>query len=175
MSFNLTVNLGSPSSLSGDELRSNAAAYIGRMRWPLVFASLVALAAIVAGCSSSTEEPPATPSPTGTTSSSTSAAAPSTSVAPGEVGVSPGGVTTAVGAPAESTEDDYFQACRAARTWMDQQGGDPRSQIEPYLKTVQAAESVGPATFDKPWSALSPGQQAAVIVAVEAAADALCG
>ena len=142
------------------------------MRWPLGFA---AVAAIAAACSSEPAEPPETPSPTGTTSSPTSAAAPSTSVAPGEVGVSPGGVTTAVGAPAESTEDDYFQACRAAKTWMDQQGGDPRSQIEPYLKTVQSAESVGPATFDKRWSELTPGQQAAVIVAVEAAADALCG
>ncbi|PRC55890.1 hypothetical protein C6A85_41410, partial [Mycobacterium sp. ITM-2017-0098] len=77
--------------------------------------------------------------------------APPAPVAPGEVGVSPGGVTTAVGAPADSTEDDYFQACRAARTWMDQQGGDPASQIEPYLKTVQDAESVGPGTFDKRW------------------------
>ncbi|MDA2892675.1 lipoprotein LpqV [Mycolicibacterium sp. BiH015] len=145
------------------------------MRWPLVFATVAAVAVVVAGCSSGPDEPPPTPPPTGTTSSSSSAAAPSTSVAPGEVGVSPGGVTTAVGAPAESTEDDYFQACRAAKAWMDQQGGDPRSQIEPYLKTVQSAESVGPATFDKPWSELSPGQQAAVIVAVEAAADALCG
>lgn len=89
--------------------------------------------------------------------------------------MSPGGVTTAVGAPAESTEDDYFQACLAARTWMDQQGGDPKTQIEPYLKTVQTTESAGPGTFDERWSDLSPGQQSAVIVAVEAAADALCG
>jgi len=96
-------------------------------------------------------------------------------VTPDEVGVSRDGVTTAVGAPAESTEDDYFQACRAARTWMDQQGGEPRAQIEPYLKTVQSAESVGPGTFGRPWSELSPGQQAAVIVAVEAAVDELCG
>ncbi len=96
-------------------------------------------------------------------------------MAPDEVGVSPDGVTTAVGAPADSSEDDYFQACRAAKTWMDQQGGDPRAQIEPYLKTVQNAASVGPGTFDKRWSELSPGQQSAVIVAVQAAADALCG
>ncbi len=103
---------------------------------------------------------------------------PPTPVAPGgRSGVSPGGgVTTAVGgAPAESTEDDYFQACLAARTWMDQQGGDPKTQIEPYLKSVQTAESVGPGTFDERWSDLSPGRQSAVIVAVEAAADALCG
>lgn len=132
----------------------------------------VLVIAVAAGCSSTTEPAPtSTVAPT-TTSSEQAAPAP---VAPGEVGVSPGGVTTAVGAPADSTEDDYFQACRAARTWMDQQGGDPASQIEPYLKTVQDAQSVGPGTFDKRWSDLSPGQQSAVIVAVEAAAGALCG
>lgn len=133
----------------------------------------VVVIAMASGCSSATE--PAPPSTAAPTATSSEPAAPPAPVAPGEVGVSPGGVTTAVGAPADSTEDDYFQACRAARTWMDQQGGDPASQIEPYLKTVQDAESVGPGTFDKRWSDLSPGQQSAVIVAAEAAADALCG
>ncbi len=125
---------------------------------------------ILSGCSSATEPTP-TPSPA---APSTSSVVP-TSVAPGDVGVSPDGVTTAVGAPADSTEDDYFQACRAAKTWMDQQGGDPHDQIEPYLQTVQSAASVGAGAFDKRWSELSPGQQSAVIVAVQAAADALCG
>ncbi|MBB2993236.1 hypothetical protein FHR72_004743 [Mycolicibacterium iranicum] len=137
-------------------------------------AGVAAVTVIATGCSSGDDAPPATSTSDAPTTSSTPAAAPSP-VPPGEVGVSPGGVTTAVGAPAESTEDDYFQACRAAKTWMDQQGGDPKSQIEPYLKTVQSAQSVGPGTFDKRWSDLSPGQQSAVIVAVEAAADALCG
>lgn len=139
-----------------------------------VAAVVVMGAAASAGCSSSSE--PASPS----TSTSTSAAAPSsaptsTTLAPDAVAVSPGGVTTKVGAPAESTEDDYFQACRTARTWMDQRGGDPKTQIEPYLKTLQSAPTVGPGDFDKRWSELSAGQQSAVIVAVEAAADALCG
>jgi Putative lipoprotein LpqV len=58
---------------------------------------------------------------------------------------------------------------------MDQQGGDPKTQIEPYLKTVQSSDSPGSGTFDTPWSQLAPGRQAAVIVAVQAAADALCG
>lgn len=128
--------------------------------------------AVVSGCSS-TPEPAPTSTPAPATASSASPSSP-TPVAPGDVGVSGGGVTTAVGAPAESTEDDYFQACRAARTWMDQQGGDPKSQIEPYLKTVQSADAVGPGTFGKRWAELTAGQQAAVIVAVEAAADALC-
>lgn len=129
---------------------------------------------LLAGCSTDTEPAPP-PSPSEPSASSTVEPGTPTPVAPGEVGVSPGGVTTAVGAPAESTEDDYFQACLAAKTWMDQQGADPKTQIEPYLKSVQTAESVGPGTFDKRWSELSPGQQSAVIVAVEAAADALCG
>lgn len=132
--------------------------------------TVVAGAAILSGCSSATENAP-TSSPAATPSSEVTP----TSVAPGEVGVSPDGVTTAVGAPAESTEDDYFQACLAARRWIDRQGGDPQAQIEPYLKTVQSQDSAGPGTFDRRWSELSPGQQSAVIVAVEAAADALCG
>ncbi|CAA0132099.1 Uncharacterised protein [Mycolicibacterium vanbaalenii] len=138
-------------------------------RFPLrAVGAAVAGLALLSGCSSDTE-----PAETSTaTPSSSAAAAP---VAPGEVGVSPGGVTTAVGAPAESTEDDYFQACLAARTWMDEQGGDPKTQIEPFLETLQQEDSSGPATFDSRWSELTPGQQSAVIVAVEAAADALCG
>lgn len=133
-------------------------------------AALVLVAA--AGCSSGTETPP-TSADQSTTTVSPDATTPS--AAPGGAGVSPGGVTTAVDAPAESTEDDYFQACRAARQWMVERGGDPRSQVEPYLKTVQNGQAAGPGTFGQRWSDLSPGRQAAVIVAVEAAADALCG
>jgi Putative lipoprotein LpqV len=91
------------------------------------------------------------------------------------VDVSPGGVTTAIGSPADSTEEEYFQACRAAKVWMDQQGGDPKTLIEPYLETVQSSDAPGPGTFDTPWSQLPPTRQSAVIVAVQAAADALCG
>jgi hypothetical protein len=89
--------------------------------------------------------------------------------------VSPGGVTTAVGADAESTEEEYSQACQAAKTWIDQQGGDRKSQIEPFLKTLQDPNTPpGPGTYNTPWAQLSPARQAAVIVAVQAGADALC-
>jgi hypothetical protein len=85
-------------------------------------------------------------------------------------------VTTAVGAPSESTEDGYFRACQAAKTWMQQQGGERKSQFEPFLKTLQQGDQpAGPATFGKPWAQLSPGEQSAVIVAVQAAADDMCG
>ncbi|MGE2731463.1 lipoprotein LpqV [Mycolicibacterium vaccae] len=139
--------------------------------------SAVGLAGVLAtsavalwGCSSGGE-----PAPEPTSSPSTTTAPSPSPAAPGDVGVSPGGVTTAVGAPAESTEDDYFQTCRAAKTWMQGQGGDPAAQVEPYLKTLQEGGPVGAGLFEKPWPELTPGQQAAVIVAVEAAADDLCG
>jgi hypothetical protein len=58
---------------------------------------------------------------------------------------------------------------------MGQQGGDPKSLIEPFLKTLQSSDAPGPATFGTPWSQLSPARQSAAIVAVQAAADQLCG
>ena len=80
-----------------------------------------------------------------------------------------------MGAPAESTEDEYFQACHAAKTWMTAQGGDPKTQFEPYLASLQSSDAPGLGTFDTPWSQLAPSRQAAVIVAAEAAANDLCG
>ncbi|MEW5808273.1 MAG: lipoprotein LpqV [Actinomycetota bacterium] len=136
-----------------------------------VFAYGAAAAVMLAACSPASEPAPSSSS----TPTSSAAPATSTSLAPDAVGVSPGGVTTEVGAPAESTEDDYFQNCRAARTFMDQRGGDAKAQIEPYLQMLQSAPSVGAGEFDKRWADLSAGQQSAVIVAVQAAADALCG
>ena len=136
-------------------------------------AAAIAIAGMLAGCSSG-EGGDAGPSPSApTTATETSSETPT--AAPGSVAVSPGGVTTAVGAPAESTEEEYSKACNAARAWMEQQGGDAKAQIEPYLGMLQSTDSAGPGTYDNPWSALSPGRQAAVIVAVQAAADELCG
>jgi hypothetical protein len=142
------------------------------LRHPRRLVVIVAAVVIVGtGCSSGSDtESPSSAQPTTSTTSQTPTAA------PGEVAVSTDGVTTAVGAPAESTEEEYFKACQAARTWMTEQGGDPKSQIEPFLKSLQSGDATaGPATFGTPWSQLPPGRQAAVIVAVQAAADALCG
>jgi hypothetical protein len=141
----------------------------------VVTAAAAVLSAALASCSSGSNG--GNPSPSASTS-----AAPTTATtnqthtaAPGAVGVSPNGVTTAVGAPAESTEEEYFQACHVAKVWMTEQGGDQKAQFEPYLKSIQSADAPGPATFNMPWSQLSPNRQAAVIVAAEAAADDLCG
>jgi Putative lipoprotein LpqV len=142
-----------------------------------VLAATMLASIALSGCSggpdagkSSTSAPSSSPSTTTSTPVFSSHTA-----APGAVGKSPAGVTTAVGAPAESTEDEYFQACNAAKTWMAQQGGDPKTQFEPYLGFVQSSDAPTPGTFDTPWSQLAPSRQAAVIVAAEAASNQLCG
>ena len=139
-------------------------------RYPLCVAAAVTTLAI-AGCSSGGEGGQTSAAPTTTTATSSETHTP----APGAVEVSPGGVTTAIGADAESTEEEYSQACQAAKAWIDQQGGDRKSQVEPFLKSIQDPNTPpGPATYNTPWAQLSPARQAAVIVAVQAGADALC-
>ncbi|GAB7068708.1 lipoprotein LpqV [Mycobacterium hodleri] len=134
------------------------------------------LAVLLAGCSSGSGGGDATPSSTAAGGATTTTTTLQTHTAePGATGVSPNGVTTAVGAPAQSTEDEYFQACHAAKVWMQQRGGDQKAQFEPYLESVQKSDAPGPGTFDTPWSRLPPARQAAVIVAADAAADDLCG
>lgn len=142
------------------------------MRMRHVVAAAAAMAA-VAGCSSDTEGTPETTSqPAESTSAASSTETPT--AAPGSVAVSPGGVTTAVGAPADSTEEEYAKACAAAWQWMVERGGDPKEHVEPYLGMLQSTDSAGPGTYGIPWSQLPPPRQAAVIVAVQAAADRLC-
>lgn len=144
----------------------------------LVSIAVVAVSAcLVAGCSGGSDSGPsssqAPPNESGSSTPTTSLE--THTAAPGSVGQAPGGVTTAVGAPAESTEDEYFQACRAAKTWMTERGGDTHALFEPYLAELQTSDSAGPGTFGTPWSQLPPARQAAVIVAAEAAANDLCG
>jgi hypothetical protein len=84
-------------------------------------------------------------------------------------------VTTRVDVPAESTEEEYFQACHAAKVWMDSQGSAGEALIEPYLGMVQASASGAAGSWNSRWTDLSPPRQAAVIVAAEAAARNECG
>lgn len=92
----------------------------------------------------------------------------------GPIGMSPGGVTTRIDVPAQSTEEQYAQACLAAKEWMGSKGGDPHTLVEPYLKDLQASTESGPATFKETWAALDEAHRAAVIIAVKAAADGGC-
>ncbi|MDT7757523.1 MAG: hypothetical protein QOH27_3421 [Mycobacterium sp.] len=139
-----------------------------------VLAATILACIALSGCSSGPDAGKASPSASPSTTTSTPVFS-SHTAAPGAVGKSPAGVTTAVGAPAESTEDEYFQACSAAKTWMTQHGGDLKSQFEPYLAFLQSSDTASPGTFGTPWSQLTPGRQSAVIVAADAASNALCG
>ncbi|MBX9919159.1 lipoprotein LpqV [Mycolicibacterium frederiksbergense] len=137
-------------------------------RYPILVTA--AAAALLSGCSPSTEEPAGDTSAPSITTSQASPS-PEAQVPDGVVQVSPGGVTTGVGAPADATESGYGQACLAARAWFDAQNGT----VEAYLQTVQAPGAPGPGSFNMAWSELTPGQQAAVIMAANAAANAECG
>ena len=58
--------------------------------------------------------------------------------------------------------------------WMDGQQADPTTLVEPYLKMLQAPDFTGPGNFNTPWAQLTPAQQAAVVMAVNGAANGDC-
>ncbi|MEB3980417.1 lipoprotein LpqV [Mycobacterium sp. 663a-19] len=125
----------------------------------------------VAGCSHGTRD--------GTAASSS--ARPSgipvgpTSVPPGAIGRSPAGVTTRVDVPADSTEEEYYQACHAAKVWMDAQPKTGQPMFEPYLAMVQASQSGTAGSWNIRWAELTLARQAALITAARAAANDECG
>jgi hypothetical protein len=92
----------------------------------------------------------------------------------GRIGLSAAGVTTRIDVPAQSNEEQYAQACMYAKDWMMAKGGDPDALVEPVLEEVQSSSQPGPAAFGMTWPQLSQAQQAAVIIAVRAAAEGGC-
>lgn len=129
---------------------------------------LVATAVVLSGCSTGSGSKPTAVAPAPTAEQQAGAEA------GGAIALSPGGVTTRMDVPAQSTEEQYAQACMATKDWMATKGGDPHSLIEPYLKDLQGSPTSGPATFNKTWAELEDSQRAAVIIAVRAAADGGC-
>ncbi|WP_110881889.1 lipoprotein LpqV [Mycolicibacterium vulneris] len=138
-------------------------------RWGAVVAAAVILA--VTGCSHGAHSgAPSSPSARQSGGANGPGSAPA-----GSVGVSPAGVTTRVDVPADSTEEEYYQACHAAKEWMDAQPKTDTSLFEPYLSMVQASPAGTAGSWNAPWSKLTPARQAAVIVAARAAANDDCG
>lgn len=134
-------------------------------------AAVAGTAILLTGCSKDPgEQSQKAPSAAPASSAGQPAAAPGSA----PIGVSPGGVTTRIDEPAQSTEEQYGQSCLASKAWMEAKGGNPHDLVEPYLKELQTAKAAGPATFNKTWADLSNAQQAAVIIAVRAAADGGC-
>jgi Putative lipoprotein LpqV len=138
--------------------------------WDAVVAA--AVVSLMAGCTTPHDDAAPT---TATGSGGPGTMAAGTTLPPGVVGVSPAGVTTKVNVPAQAGEEEYFQACHAAKTWMQGRPGDRQALIEAYLATVQAPGASGPGTWNTPWAALSLARQAGVIVAAQAAANHECG
>src|ERR1700722_9282839 len=99
-------------------------------------AAVLAAASAMAGCPSTAPPPP---SSTGTTAAA---------AAPGVVAISPAGVTTKINVPSYSTEEEYFQACHAAKTWMQGHPGDRTALVESYLAAVQKPRVVGAGTWN---------------------------
>ena len=142
-----------------------------RLRWGTLVLAAGLLA--VVGCSHAGSGKPTSSSPQPAhLSQSSGAPGP---LPPGVVGLSPAGVTTRVDVPADSTEEEYFQACHAAKAWMEAQPGTGGSLFEPYLAMIQASQSGTAGTWNARWSDLTPARQAAVITAARAAANAECG
>jgi hypothetical protein len=130
-------------------------------------AGLIGLSAAV-GCSHDAGSSKPTSSPVPPRSAAPSAP-------PGALGLSPAGVTTRVDVPANSTEEEYFQACHAAKVWMEGQPKTDGSLFEPYLAMVQTSPSGTAGSWNARWAELSLARQAAVIVAARAAAGGECG
>lgn len=135
--------------------------------------------AVLTGCSTTDQptetQPPETSPATSNGTTSDLPPLPAEPTSPDSVSVSPGGVTTKVDVPADATESQYGQACRAAKLWMEEQQGEPAALAEAYLKLLQEPDATGPGTFDTTWVALTPAQQAAVVLAVNGAANEECG
>lgn len=130
-------------------------------------AGLLAILVGIVGCSHGAG------SGRGTSSAPSSAV--SAALPPGVVGLSPAGVTTRVDVPADSTEEEYFQACHAAKLWMQAQPKTGQSLLEPYLAMVQTSPSGSAGSWNTRWGDLTPARQAAVITAARAAASDECG
>ena len=130
--------------------------------------AVLTAASVLTGCSATAPLDP-------TVSTSPSSTVTTAAAAPGVVAISPAGVTTKVNVPSYSTEEQYFQACHAAKTWMQSHPGDRAALVERYLAAVQTPGVVGAGTWNIAWAALPLPRQAGVIVAANAAANDECG
>jgi hypothetical protein len=150
------------------------------VRWrshrPLPWGAVVVAAALtgasgLAACGHAPHSGTATSSP----APQSTVARGASSAPPGAIGLSPAGVTTRVDVPAESTEEQYYQACHAAKVWMEAQPKTGQSLFETYLAMVQASPSGTAGSWNARWAELTLARQAAVITAARAAANDECG
>jgi Putative lipoprotein LpqV len=130
--------------------------------------AVLTAASVMTACSATATKAP-------TVSTSPAITVTTAAAVPGVVATSPAGVTTKINVPSYSTEEQYFQACHAAKTWMQGHPGDRAALVESYLAAVQIPGVVGAGTWNIAWAALPLPRQAGVIVAANAAANDECG
>jgi Putative lipoprotein LpqV len=130
--------------------------------------AVLTAASVMTACSATATKAP-------TVSTSPAITVTTAAAVPGVVATSPAGVTTKINVPSYSTEEQYFQACHAAKTWMQSHPGDRAALVESYLAAVQIPGVVGAGTWNIAWAALPLPRQAGVIVAANAAANDECG
>jgi Putative lipoprotein LpqV len=130
--------------------------------------AVLTAASVMTACSATATKAP-------TVSTSPAITVTTAAAVPGVVATSPAGVTTKINVPSYSTEEQYFQACHAAKTWMQSHPGDRAELVESYLAAVQIPGVVGAGTWNIAWAALPLPRQAGVIVAANAAANDECG
>jgi len=137
-------------------------------------ASLAVAATLLSGCSAEGKKASSTSESAAESAAGAQPSAPDAAPGGPPIGVSPAGVTTRIDVPAQSTEEQYAQACLAAKDELTATGGNLHDHVEPLLKDIQGSKEPGPMTFKKTWTELNTAQQAAVIIAVRAAADGGC-
>ena len=80
-------------------------------------------------------------------------------------------MTTRVDVPADSTEEEYFQACNAAKIWMEAQPRTGASLFEGYLAMVQASPTGTAGSWNARWAELTLARQTARSELESAVAD----
>ena len=132
-------------------------------------ATVVAVAAALAGCSTGGVRSPAPPPRTRLPARNSRPRARRTKAPSGFRGR----VTTTI--DARGIHRGAVCAGLPGRQGVDgHPGGENPDLVEPFLKDLQGSAASGPATFNQTWAQLSTPQQAAVIIAVRAAASGGC-
>ena len=114
-------------------------------------ATVVAVAAALAGCSTGVRSP-APPPRTRLPARNNGPRARRTKAPSGFLR---GRVTTTIDVPAESTEEQYAQALPGRQGVDGHPGGENPDLVEPFLKDPGFGAASGPATFNQTWAQLS--------------------
>ncbi|WP_072691210.1 lipoprotein LpqV [Rhodococcus marinonascens] len=147
------------------------------MKRTIAAIALASTALLLAGCSAGEADDVAAPSSTPGAATTTAPHTTEPTAEPASIyEVTEAGLTTAVNAPITESADKMAQACTEAKAMMSAMG---TSDVEVVLAMIQAtaADSTDGVTVNTegdPWGDGTPGEQAAIIASVHAAANGEC-